>query len=327
MRAAIATSATVAVLLLGSGALAQAPAEPAPSPATTVEVPIGVIPKAAPAPAPMPPAAAPNPTAPAAVPTPAPGSAQPAASAPRTQAQLGVALFNLLLEDGPAESIAITVEDIMILRGLDCKQVSAYQLAGFSTGERRLRVKCPQRPVYGVTVTDKGAVTFSGGDGTIPALQSTNGPVVEIFGQRADRYLRQQAALAPRPVAPAREIPSAAAPERASAGQKTIFGLPGWALVAIGLNLILIAVIGLIVLRIFGNLRTLDQGARRELDRFLSRDKDEIMEECWEMFPNIYKHPRGFFLARGKHGKRRLFRSQMAAFLYRDFGLRLGEIG
>ncbi len=103
-----------------------------------------------------------------------------------------------------------------------------------------------------------------------------------------------------------------------------------WLLSIIAFNILLVGGIGWFIARHLKSARVnSDAGMAFGRDPqwgLSSDDKDYMLDESHELYPNIFSHPRGFFIARGKRGKRRLFRYAFTAMLYRDFGLKIAEI-
>jgi hypothetical protein len=253
---------------------------------------------------------------------------------------------HLLAEADPSRS-ALIIEAALQRAGKSCQQVSAFQIYRYRTGSRTLKVKCPGKPLYVLTVGSTGGFQISGGDGTIPELVNTDGRIYSLFGREiivpkeADPApltpgatptsipTAPAAVQAPAPVpvpaptaTPAQPVvPQAATPaiaEPAATGEEKRFR--SWLLIVNGLGL------GVILVSLWAYLKS----RRKRHDALewglTSDDKDLLLEESREIYPNIFQHPQGFFISRGRQGKRRLFRSAFPAILYRDFGLKISEI-
>jgi hypothetical protein len=259
--------------------------------------------------------------------------------------QLGGLLYaHLLAEADPARS-GLIIEAALQRASKPCQQISAFQIYRYRTGFRTLKVKCPGKPLYVITVGTTGGVQISGGDGTIPELEASDGRIYSLFG----REIKIPKPQDPTPLTPGATPTSI--PTAQTAPETTIVPLPAkpvsianspalasqpvgtdaqiepgshrfrsWMLVinGVGISLLLVA--------LWAWLR-----ARRRradiLDYGLSSDdKDMLLDESREIYPNIFQHPQGFLISRGRRGKRRLFRGTFAAILYRDFGVKIGEI-
>jgi hypothetical protein len=280
--------------------------------------------------------------------------------------QMSQLLYAHLLADSDPARSGLIIEAVLARATRDCRQVSAFQIYRYRTGSRTLKVKCPGKPLYVMTVGNSGGVQISGGDGTIPELQTTDGRIYSLFGREIQVPKPYAAPLAPspgigttavsspglsapaqspEPVAPPKAAPATAGipvvvpaqqqpqgtyirPEAVSAPIPAGAEPPAaeqqrfrsWLLVINGIA------VGLLTLGIWGYLRSRrrSQGVR---DYGLSSDdKDLLLDESREIYPGIFQHPQGFFLARGRRGKRRLFRTALFAILYRDFSIKFGEI-
>lgn len=254
--------------------------------------------------------------------------------------QMGKLLYSHLLAEADPSRSALIIEAALQRVGKECRQINAFQIYRYRTGSRTLKVKCPGKPLFVVTVGNSGGFQISGGDGTIPELQTTDGRIYSLFGREIN--VPKAPPLAPLSGTPSVSTPPGSLPAVAQpatpqpvaathpvpAGPAT--GEPGaegethrfrsWLLLVNGIGL------AFLMLALYGYLRS-----RRRRNDILdyglsSDDKDLLLDESREIYPNIFQHPQGFFISRGRRGKRRIFRSAFPAILYRDFGLKMGEI-
>jgi hypothetical protein len=258
--------------------------------------------------------------------------------------QMAALLYAHLLADAEPSRSALIIEAALQRAGKPCQQVSAFQIYRYRTGSRTLKVKCPSKPLFAVTVGATGGFQISGGDGTIPELKNADGRIYSLFGREIivpkqvdPPALAPGATPASIPVAPPpaqdmaqastsapasgdSPVPAPAAPAAEPAEDSEKMRFRSWLLVINGIGL------GIILVSLWAYLRS----RRRRQEVFdwglSSDDKDLLLEESREIYPNIYQHPQGFFISRGRQGKRRLFRSALSAILYRDFGLKISEI-
>jgi hypothetical protein len=194
---------------------------------------------------------------------------------------------------------------------LDCPRVKEYQVYRASARSRTLKVKCIERPLYAITVGPSGEGFVAGGDGTIGPMRLADGPIKAMLGVRVEEYIA--------------ETRQAAANEAAAAPPPAVDEHPAraWlARIAAAAGLGLAAWLGWLAVR-----------ERRRQTRSLSRwrgldteAKDQMIAESEEIYPNLYRHPEGVFIARGRRGKRRLFSSLVFGYLYSSRGFKLFEI-
>ena len=237
--------------------------------------------------------------------------------APAAASRQAPNLYGALTQKNPSSDvIAPLIEQAIRQAGFACAPLRDYQIFRVDAQSQTLKAKCAERPTYALTVASQGSIRVGGGDGTVQPMNPQDGPIVPVWGIRADRYLAQAAkteAVAPQPAAAAttRHATAAGAIPALPAGQE--WGPTLWA----GL---LLAVLLALPLLVWFNARP------SEAQGFTSHDKDLLMEESQEILPEIYQHPEGWFIVRGRRGKRRVFRTLFFAYLYRRYGLKLGEV-
>jgi hypothetical protein len=247
-----------------------------------------------------------------------PQTAPVAATTPKTKAvpfnTMPMALYQALDKDQSTDSVALLIKQNLLSLSRPCEQVMAYQIFRYNSGKRTLKIKCSRQLLMAITVDRIGNVQLIGGDGSIGDMLATDGRIYSVMGQTLKTYMAEQkvrdgAAASTRIVAPVTE--------------PTVATTSGVSTTMILINVALVAAILFILWRfIVGRQRGLDQDWALS-----STDKDYMMDESREIYPNVFKHPRGFFISRGKRGKRRLFNNAFAAMLYRDLGIKIGEIG
>ncbi|GAB4141336.1 MAG: hypothetical protein Tsb0016_08880 [Sphingomonadales bacterium] len=227
-------------------------------------------------------------------------------------------LFLLLTLDYKPDDIAEGLATAIRRSGRPCERVSDYQVFTRTETLRTLKVKCPGQEIYGLSVWRTGQSMIYGGDGMLRQLDPEDGPVVTLYGTRVANGAGQGGNGAPRISA----VPTATVTERP--------GTPVWLVVAIAANVALLALIGTA-----GLLFWRAEGAKAEhaanhiaghAGGLGSDQKDRMMDESREVLPDVYHHPSGIFIVRGRHGKRRLFRNILFAMAYRNWGLKLREI-
>lgn len=227
-------------------------------------------------------------------------------------------LYVALTQHQSSDVIAPLVERAVLKSGRACAPLRDYQILPPGKGIQHLKVKCAEQPTYRLAINPSdGGVRVSGGDGTVQPINPQDGPVTAVWGMRAERYLadeaRRSGASSPVPATAMQRGVAAAAGVgnalRPAAGWNSLL----WA----GLLLTLLLAVPLLV---WFNTRP------AQVLGFTSEDKDQMVEEAEEILPEIYFHPQGWFIVRGQRGKRRVFRTLLFAYLYRNYGLKLREV-
>lgn len=235
-------------------------------------------------------------------------------------------LFNALVEGTPSDDIDRLVAEVAAELDINCPRISEYQVYRSSSRSRTLKLKCDERPIFAVTVGPAGEGFVSGGDGSIAPMRLEDGAIRTVLGVLAEDYIAQ-ASEATAPAGEARAAPpppAADVAEEPPADQVPLgaflkkFKTPiSWLLAALG------AWSGFRLLRRLRRRQLEGLSRWRDLD---SEAKNQLIEESEEIYPDLYRHPGGVFIARGRRGKRRLFSSLVFAYLYRSQGLKLFEI-
>lgn len=197
-----------------------------------------------------------------------------------------------------------------------CPRLMDYQVQRPTSGLRRIKIKCREQRLYAMAIAENGTVSVTGGDGTVSPMKLSDGPIITMLGVDLQEYLAQSAAGAQgRAVDGAESAPFVQpADEQRAPSRFLTFASAALAL------FVLLSALGVIFYdRAKANLLA-------PLRNLPSSAKDELIAESRELYPNIWQHPGGAFIARGKRGKRRLFSSLAGAYLYRDFGLKVGQI-
>jgi hypothetical protein len=245
---------------------------------------------------------------------PAAASAEANKKRPAAFNTMPMALYQALDRDQSTDSVALLIKQNLLSLSRPCEQVMAYQIFRYNSGKRTLKIKCSRQLLMAMTVDRTGGVELIGGDGSIGDMLASDGRIYSIMGQTLKTYMAEQK-IRDDAVGTARVSTPVAEPEPNAP--------PRWPVPMIALNFLLVGA-ALLTLwwLLFGRRRGLDQDWALS-----STDKDYMMDESREVYPNVFKHPRGFFISKGKRGKRRLFHNAFAAMLYRDLGIKIGEIG
>jgi hypothetical protein len=228
-----------------------------------------------------------------------------------------LALYQALDREPGTDTVAALIKQNLNAISRNCDQVMAYQIFRYKPANRTLKIKCARQSLMAMTVGRNGGVQVIGGDGSIGDMLASDGRIYSVMGQTLKTYMAEQKlrddavanSRSPVPITePAGEAPAASVQ---------------WPMSLLIINGLMIAGAAFLFWRFL-----LARRSRYHQDWALSStDKDYMVDESLEVYPNIFRHPRGFFISRGKHGKRRLFKNAFAAMLYRDLGVKIGEIG
>ena len=226
--------------------------------------------------------------------------------------ELGLRLYSIIIREESADAIGEELHRVLNYSGNKCPSVTDFQVFRRDPDQRALKVKCRDRPLYAISVDSSGTVYVDGGDGRIGLMQPADGRVISVYDVRADDYETK----APPVAAEAVETEDVAA-ETVGAGSRL------W--LFIGIAILAVLLVMAVYRMIIGEQEQADF-ERWRWRGLTSVDKDQLLEEAHELYPDIFAHPAGIYIARGRRGKRRLFRTLMFAYLYRSLGLKLGEI-
>ena len=219
-----------------------------------------------------------------------------------------------------ADVVATLIEHAIRQSGHTCKLLRDYQMFGTNRQGLTLKAKCAEQPTYVLHISPRDEVRVSGGDGTIQPMNPQDGPITAVWGVRAEKYLSQNASSAAAAKAPA--ATAATESRRATTAAGALPSLEegsGWWNPVLLAGLLLAFLLALPLL-IWLNTRP------SEAQGFTSHDKDLLLAESREILPSIYQHPDGWFIVRGRRVKRRVFRMLLFAYLYRTYGVKLGEV-
>lgn len=208
------------------------------------------------------------------------------AMADASQRVIGSGLYEALNQGDNATAADLLHSAVEALGGR-CAAVRQFQLFQVADDNRTLKLACAGQPLYAVTVNSHGHMMLSGGDGHVRPMNPADGP---IWTQSVAR-------------------------EGTGPGVRRA--------------LMVLGVAGAVLLLAYAVMRWYRHQRSAAISRwrgFSSSDKDALVSESREVFPNIFAHPSGLYIARGRHGKRRLFRTLLLAYLYRSLGIKLGQI-
>lgn len=222
-------------------------------------------------------------------------------------------LFVAIQQDRPSTTVGDLLRGAFEERGVECQALMDYQVLGNDTSGRTLKVKCSERPVLLVKLDADGGWQLTGGDGTIAPMRIADGRIVTLMGVDVNEYLAHSANADTDPDAVVQDLP--VKPDIEAGG-----ALVPW--MALGVSLLVLASLGYLFWLEWSWRRA--HGARWM--HLSSDEKDRLIEESREVYPDIFQHPDGVFITRGSRGKRRLFHSMTAAYIYRSTGIKIAEL-
>lgn len=232
--------------------------------------------------------------------------------------QLGLDIFAAVSRSAEPATVAVRLQSLVRIFRYRCTRLTDYQVFSQRTNIIDFKVKCSGDSLYGVTVASNGYVSVYGGNGIISSFNRNDGLIL-IFDNEGelsgDRSLTVEQAVGE-------------TVDRLELGEDiNVIYVMGTIASTLGFLL----VFGLIWWRAWQYRQTRKPRQRmKPMQKHRvgasSSDKDAFLEESEEISKNVFKHPQGFFIARGKRGKRRFFSGRLWARLYASRGWRLFEI-
>ncbi len=232
--------------------------------------------------------------------------------------QLALDIYSNVNRAAPPASIAVRLQTLVRVFRYRCTRLTDYQVFTQRTNIIDFKVKCSGDSLYGVTVASNGYVSVYGGNGIISSFNRTDG-LIFIFDNEGDlagdRSLTVEQAV------------GETVDRLELEDEVNVVYVMGTVATMLGF----LMVFGLIWWRAWKYKQTRKPRQRmkpmsKHRVSASSNDKDVYLEESEEVAKNVFKHPRGFFIARGKRGKRRFFSSAFWARVYATRGWRLFEI-
>ncbi|MEE4350448.1 MAG: hypothetical protein V2J26_09490 [Pacificimonas sp.] len=203
-------------------------------------------------------------------------------------------LFRALRDGEEGEAVDLLIGQALTEVDARCTYIERYQVFSRVSSFITMKVKCAERPVYTLTVGAVGLGAIAGGDGTVERIRAGEGEI---------RILEGEAPEPARPVGSGsleREFPV-----------RTIAAVFG-ALVLLSMVLIW--------------MWSRRQQAVAQWRGLHKDDKDRMLAESDEVEHDLFQHPDGVWIARGRRGKRRFFMKKFYARLYRDRGLKIMQV-
>lgn len=241
--------------------------------------------------------------------------------------ELSLDIFSSLKRSADPVPIAARLGLLIPVYRFACERVTDYQVFRRFNNLADLKVKCSGQPLYGVTVAANGYSAIYGGNGMIQPFDSRDGKIFSFAIDGAvltinDKTLGQKAQ------------------EAIDLLEKS----PG------DFNVIYLSLMLLVILAIVGVFMLIWVKALRRRRRQMHRKpgsktkmplervsiaaglalrsevKNKLEAESELVRHHIYYHPAGFYLARGKKGRRHLFKSLLGAKLYVRLNWKLYEL-
>ena len=232
--------------------------------------------------------------------------------------QLALDIYSGVTRRGEPAIIALRLQALVRIFRYRCTRLTDYQVYSQRTNIVDFKAKCSGDPLYGVTVASNGYVAVYGGNGILSGFNRTDGLILSFAG---DGDLQGDSSLTV---------------EQAVGNTVERLDLDN-EVNAISVVGIVSGMLGFILLfaliwwrawkhKLTRKPRERMKPMQKHRVSASTNDKDLFVAESEEVSKNIYRHPIGFFIARGKRGKRRFFKSRIWARLYASLGLRLFEI-
>ncbi|WP_374762806.1 hypothetical protein [Yunchengibacter salinarum] len=229
---------------------------------------------------------------------------------PRT---LALDIFQAVKRQDPPASIARDLTILVRLFRFRCSRLTDFQTYEEARNRMDFKIKCSGSPLYGVTVASNGYVSVYGGNGIINGLDRRDGL---IYSFAADGVLAGDSALG---------VDEAVEQSMARIRMGDRYS-PAYLAMAMAV-LFFILISGLLLWVRAWRQRSTDKLAGMHLHYSVaSAFKDQLLRESRRVIAHVYRHPEGFYIVRGKHGKRRFFGHLPNALLYRMFGWKLFEL-
>ncbi|WP_417450395.1 hypothetical protein [Kordiimonas sp.] len=233
--------------------------------------------------------------------------------------QMALDVFAGVNRGSPPETVALKLSQLINAYRFRCTRLTDYQIFKARPNMVDIKAKCSGDSLYGVTVASNGYVAIYGGNGMVAQLDRRDGLIVSFA---ADGRLESDS--------------------RVTAGEafdETVerleLGDDYNLLYVLGLFSTLLAVVTAITVIWLRMWRTRKGKKRRHRGikpmakhavSATSNVKNQLLEESIQISKKLYKHPSGVYIARGKYGKRRFFRSRMWAAAYTSLGWRMFEV-
>lgn len=231
--------------------------------------------------------------------------------------QLALDIYSGINRGTPEATIAMKLRQVIEVFRYRCTRVTDYQVFAKRPNLTDLKVKCSGDPLYGVTVASNGYISVYGGNGILSGLDRRDA-LIYSFSSEGD--LAQDSGLTVQ-----QAIDDTAV--RIELGDKYNY------LYLMGIFMLLAAmlIVGTLVwVRIWRRKegrkpRQRMKPMQKHKVSVTSSTKDQLLAESTEVAKYVHLHPSGIYIATGKRGKRRMFKSRFWALAYAKYGVRMFE--
>ena len=232
--------------------------------------------------------------------------------------QLALDIYSGVVRSTESAAIALRLQAVIRIFRYRCTRLTDYQVYAQRTNIVDFKAKCSGDPIYGVTVASNGYVAVYGGNGIMSGFNRTDGLILSFANDgdlQGDSSLTVEEAVGT--TVDRLELDDEV---NAISAITILSGTLGF-----------ILVFSLVWWRAWKFKQTrkprerMKPMAKHRVGASTS-DKDLFLDESTEISKNIYKHPAGFYISRGKRGKRRFFKGFFWAKLYAARGWRMFEI-
>lgn len=232
--------------------------------------------------------------------------------------QLGLDIFAAVSRGSEPAAIAVRLQSLVRIFRFRCTRLTDYQVFNQRTNIIDFKVKCSGDSLYGVTVASNGYVSVYGGNGIISSFNRNDGLIL-IFDNEG-------AVSGDRSLTVGQAVGETVDRLELEEDINVIYVMGTFASI-----LGFLLAFSLIWWRAWKFRQTRKPRERmKPMQKHRvgtsSSDKDAFLEESKQVAKNVFQHPEGFFIARGKRGKRRFFSGKIWALLYASRGWRLFEI-
>lgn len=231
--------------------------------------------------------------------------------------QLALDIYSGVVRGGEPAIIALRLQALVRIFRYRCTRLTDYQVYTLRTNIVDFKAKCSGDPLYGVTVASNGYVAVYGGNGILSGFNRTDGLILSFAG---DGDLQGDSALT------VEEAVGDTVEKLDLSNEVNAISVVG----IISGTLAFIIIIAAVWWRAWKHKLTRKPRQRmKPMQKHRvgasTNDKDLFVAESEEVGKHLFRHPQGFYIARGKRGKRRFFKSRFWAKLYASRGWRMFE--